>query len=72
MAIERVARRSMARARASVAVAERKRVRERGGGLSRLERAQMKALQAFLVSSLEDEKWLFIKMYVEEVWGAGQ
>lgn len=67
MATERRIHRSLARVRASLDVSERKLVRERGGDIFRLESAQMKELQEFLVLWPEDEKRIFIKMYAEEV-----
>lgn len=67
MTINKKVQRSTARAMASLDVMERKLIRERGGDLFRLEHAQMKALQAFLLLWPEDEKMIFIKMYAEEV-----
>lgn len=67
MAIERKIHRGLARSRAALDVTERRRVRERGGDIYCLESLQMRALQEFLVLWPEDEKVLFIKIYVEEV-----
>jgi hypothetical protein len=67
MAIKKRTYRTRARARALRDFTERKVVHERGGDVLRLENQQMEELQAFLASCSEDEKLLFIKMYVEEV-----
>lgn len=67
MAVERRAHRTLARSRALRDFTERRVVLERGGDVLRLENVQMEALQVFLAPWPEDEKLLFIRMYVEEV-----
>lgn len=67
MAIERRTHRTVAKSRALRDFTERRVVLERGGDVLRLEDVQMEALQTFLASWPEDEKLLFLRMYVEEV-----